>query len=89
MSEITKIVIEDESLEIIKSLKDHFEVTFSTSGPVIVMEIRANGEYITSEHLYEDDEKGFCFYDHTKENLRGLKEKCERADEACAMLEDL
>ena len=85
-----KVQIEEESLSIIRGLKVNFNLTMTVQGDSIVVEIRskADNSYVGVYFLFNKNNV-FAFYNHCKQTLRGLKARCNRAEEALSILESL
>ena len=90
--EINNIKIEDESLELIKSLKDSFKVQVGIISDAVVLTIRTKGknnQYVTESILSQNSDEEFAFNSFEKKNLEKLSHKRENAKLVANYLESI
>lgn len=94
---MAKIVIEEESKKIVRSLKVNFDVKFEAAATEVMCYIYSktvkdafdNAELVTSGELTQNSQEEWSFSNYTKERLAGLKAKCNLAEKVANELNNI
>lgn len=91
--ELKNIKIEDESLELIKGLKDSFKIHVGVISDAVILTIRTKGkndQYVTEVILSQNSEnEEFSFNSFEKKTLNKLSHKRENAKLVANYLESI